>query len=883
MKIIVHTHWDREWFVTEKQTTHLLGRFYDKLFNLIEQNADYVFTLDGQTLMLEDYLNTLPQLERSEFVTRLHRYSRNLFVGPYYGQIDWRISEEAALMNIYFGMKSARELTGSAASTGWLVDNFGFSSQVPQIHKLFSIDSLFLWRGFDPGEVPCTEAKWSSPDGSEVLMVYLLDSYRNLMRICENPEIAGTRLKNEIAKLRPYSSMELVPLLDGYDLDPEPEDPSIMPGVSTISPQEYADVVRRNAYDTLREVSGELISGRIVSTFPGTLSTRSYLKLMNWKCEQLLSKVVGPLMSIYQPAEAANLLERSWKLVLQNLVHDSICGVGVDRVHEEMEARYERVLVSCRKIVSEALKGAARLLPYGLSYFNTNADRSEVAFEYCGSYLRASCEPGTIATLDAKSYPLRSVQEDAEGYIWQNDHYFAVVQNGRITMKRKGELFELFPQVVTDGGDEYSCDLKEAVDLSLTSAKVVRRSDISSEIELIFASNMADISMFVTFSDLPTVSIEFSVNGISQGYAILLTVRKSGKLVAGMPFDRVERNEYVALQDPAGLLQPFLVAAREVGVCDVFPMKDFVCRESVLSLAALMAGGIYSYTTRRFSDNAVIPETSLIVSRSVTWLAKDDISGRVGDAGPAMFTPKAACKRKVSWTIGLYFGAPEDFTVYKSSFFNPPIVFHNGFENSSTGVSIYRGSGVEISSLQVLPGSRDIFLRVFNPSNSQAALDVCNDWIEVHPDGKEKGNFSGLLKPGEIVTLKKKSAIFDRPSVDAPLDGFVEMVYPQMGWSVSEDTAVADEVTLKEMKASAKKLKEEARRLEQIALLSDGREKYEVLLDVYSKRRRALELRLSFLQLTERNESQDQRELFIELNSLRIKRRTVEFLLATLR
>ena len=31
--------------------------------------------------------------------------------------------------------------------TGWMVDTFGHISQSPQIHRLFGIDSVFVWRG----------------------------------------------------------------------------------------------------------------------------------------------------------------------------------------------------------------------------------------------------------------------------------------------------------------------------------------------------------------------------------------------------------------------------------------------------------------------------------------------------------------------------------------------------------------------------------------------------------------------------------------------------------------------------------------------------------------------------------------------------------------
>jgi len=529
MQIIVHTHWDREWFVTEEYTTYLLSDFFQKLFKLIEKNPNYRFTLDGQTLMIDDHLKTLKNPEKERFTKQLHSVSENLFVGPYYGQIDWRMSEEASIMNLLLGKRRAKELTGAVTDTGWLVDNFGFCSQVPQIHKLFGIDSLFLWRGFDPGNHPCTEAKWHGSDGSEVLLLYLLDSYRNLMRISEYPEVAEQRLEEEVSKLGPCAKTHMIPLLDGYDLDPEPEDPSTLLELKMITPDEYARAVIVNLQSDLHEASGELISGRLVSTFPGTLSTRGYLKLMNWSCEYTLSRVVGPLVAASCSYESTEIIRSCWELLLQNLVHDSICGVGVDQVHEEMEDRYESVLGKCKEVTESSLRSLSAVLPNGYSFFNLNPSPSEVAFGRPGGFFRVTCGPGRIGSLNPRIYPYEVADEDAEGSQWQNEYFTALVEDGRIVMRRKDELLELFPQLVRDSGDEYSAELSDTIDLKLESSVVEKRSKVSSEVLLDYTSEVALVQMRLIFSDLPTVLVDFTVDGIGEGYAVLLTLRKSGE------------------------------------------------------------------------------------------------------------------------------------------------------------------------------------------------------------------------------------------------------------------------------------------------------------------------------------------------------------------
>ena len=114
---------------------------------MVEKDPAYYFILDGQTVILQDYLSQLPWTEKKNAVRRLKACAKNLSWGPFYGQIDWRIAEESAIAVLEEGMRQAK-VFGQPFRVGWLLDNFGFASQVPQILNAFGIRHAVVWRGF---------------------------------------------------------------------------------------------------------------------------------------------------------------------------------------------------------------------------------------------------------------------------------------------------------------------------------------------------------------------------------------------------------------------------------------------------------------------------------------------------------------------------------------------------------------------------------------------------------------------------------------------------------------------------------------------------------------------------------------------------------------
>ncbi len=69
--IVPHTHWDREWYQTFQQFRVRLVHAVDKLLDILDRDPQFShFMLDGQTIVLDDYLEVRPEQEE-----RLKQYT----------------------------------------------------------------------------------------------------------------------------------------------------------------------------------------------------------------------------------------------------------------------------------------------------------------------------------------------------------------------------------------------------------------------------------------------------------------------------------------------------------------------------------------------------------------------------------------------------------------------------------------------------------------------------------------------------------------------------------------------------------------------------------------------------------------------------------------
>jgi alpha-mannosidase len=59
--VVPHSHWDRAWYWPFERFRAKLCSLFEVLFEALEAEPDFEFTLDGQGLLVKDYLEIYPE------------------------------------------------------------------------------------------------------------------------------------------------------------------------------------------------------------------------------------------------------------------------------------------------------------------------------------------------------------------------------------------------------------------------------------------------------------------------------------------------------------------------------------------------------------------------------------------------------------------------------------------------------------------------------------------------------------------------------------------------------------------------------------------------------------------------------------------------------
>jgi hypothetical protein len=391
LHLVPHTHWDREWYLTFQQFRIRLVHLMDRLLDILAHDASFRhFMLDGQAILLEDYLEIRPQ--RADEVARLVRAGR-LAIGPWYVLPDeFLVAPESLLRNLMLGDRVCRRF-GARMPVGYIPDPFGHVGQLPQILRGFGIESAAFRRGL--AEEPA-ELWWDAPDGSRVLVSYLRDGYDNAAFLpVADPEAFVAAIRESRDSLAPHVTSGHLLLLAGTDhQEPQPELPALVVyasdgrlGESRLihsSLPAYVAAVRQAAETrSLERVSGELRSPQRHHLLPGVLSARMGIKQRNDAIETLLTRWAEPFAAWAELLDAGDamglerhvhltgheplsrvrrpgaLIWHAWRLLLANHPHDSICGCSVDQVHREMLPRFDQAEQVGQEITAQSLTAIA--------------------------------------------------------------------------------------------------------------------------------------------------------------------------------------------------------------------------------------------------------------------------------------------------------------------------------------------------------------------------------------------------------------------------------------------------------------------------------------------------------------------------------------------
>ncbi|MBF2351668.1 alpha-mannosidase [Listeria welshimeri] len=377
--IISHSHWDREWFLPLESLRFRLVTLMDEVEALLDkENGFNHFHMDGQMIMLEDYLAVKPA--KKEKMKQLVSEEK-LRIGPWYMLQDaFLTSGEANIRNLQYGLEMAEEF-GQVEKIGYFPDTFGLYGQVPQLMRQAGFDTVVFGRGVNPtgfnNQVfdsafasKYSEMFWESPDGSKVLGILLANWYSNGNEIPVDKEEAKDFWDKKLADVERFASTDDWLFMNGCDHQPVQIDLAealevareLYPDVDFIHShfEKYQDAVKAGLKpEKLQTVHGELTSQQSDgwSTLANTASSRIYLKQANAKIERLLERLAEPISVMATEAGVSyphEYLAFAWKLLMENQIHDSITGCSLDKVHREMEARFEKVEQTTMAIIQNA-------------------------------------------------------------------------------------------------------------------------------------------------------------------------------------------------------------------------------------------------------------------------------------------------------------------------------------------------------------------------------------------------------------------------------------------------------------------------------------------------------------------------------------------------
>lgn len=365
--LIPHTHWDREWYLTRAAFQARLVPVIDEMLEQLERHADLRFVLDGQTVLLEDYLAVKPENE-ARIAALVKRGA--LEIGPWYVLSDLLMpSAESLRRNLAEGIRDARPF-GRRLDVLYSPDAFGHPAELPRLAAEFGIKWAVIRRGLGrPGGLDRDLYRWEAAGGEKLLVYHLPAAGYDVAIDLADP---GADLERTWLPIRrelvDRAVCDQIAVFLGADHHAMVRDvarlrdrlQALEPGnqVRLSGLAEYFGAVESARPDApygrgeLRRIDGH------TWVLQDVHATRSRIKRRLARLELVLSRIAEPaarLASAPNGTDRSGLLRVAWRTLLQCQFHDTMAGTTSDEVQKEQDVRLDTVAALCKEIATRSL------------------------------------------------------------------------------------------------------------------------------------------------------------------------------------------------------------------------------------------------------------------------------------------------------------------------------------------------------------------------------------------------------------------------------------------------------------------------------------------------------------------------------------------------
>jgi alpha-mannosidase len=347
--VVGHAHMDMNWLWTYSETMQMCNDNLRQTVAFMEEYPDFTM-LQSQASVYNFVEMVDPPL--FEKVKKYVKEGRLELAGGMWTEGDMNMaSGEAISRTFLLGQRYFLSRFGKTTNIGWLPDNFGHISQMPQILQLAGCDYFYFHR--------CKPYLgtfwWVAPDSSRVLC-YANDTYNGDI----TPE-----LKNEVDRFSP-DRRRILQITGVGDHGGGPTRTHINMVHQLDQTPGYPAVKFTTAGDFFRTASGEMSGrpthrGEMQFIFEGCYTTVADIKAGNRNSENMLfaGEFFNTLCWLNGNQYPAQSFRDLWTTVAFNEFHDILPGSAINEANKEAVARYAEVLRKATELRNNAFRKMA--------------------------------------------------------------------------------------------------------------------------------------------------------------------------------------------------------------------------------------------------------------------------------------------------------------------------------------------------------------------------------------------------------------------------------------------------------------------------------------------------------------------------------------------
>ena len=376
--LLTHFHYDPVWIHKDGQRGYALSAIslIQQYMNVCRQDPTYSFVLE-QVPYLKPFWDNYPE-SREALQGLMGKKQLELVNGGYDQPDESSVFGEGLIRNYTYGRLFEEEVMKGKVTAAWQIDNFGHTSQLPQILKKSGIESFTFLRG-GPVGLP-RQYMWIAPDGTDIFS-YDLGIKDELAKVIDGKlkvdkkedvsmeliqKLENELLPDVIAALKDAHGVHsfLLPLGDDF-MPPIPllgtltrywQGRYLYPSLRFSLPTPYYN-------EALKEVADRPMEQRYTTkdmnpVFTGCYSSRTDTKIANRQAEMsyLDAEYLATVANLLGAAYPSRALDKSLRELLFNEHHDSIPGTSNELSYLDILYGWRESLILSRDVRGKALK-----------------------------------------------------------------------------------------------------------------------------------------------------------------------------------------------------------------------------------------------------------------------------------------------------------------------------------------------------------------------------------------------------------------------------------------------------------------------------------------------------------------------------------------------